>query len=820
VLRFARGFFEQIADAGFLDQYSGRIPFTQFRGFMSVHLRHEQRDSYIRYAKWWSSTLLAKHLKQECEQPSDPSWDLYCGTTGWLRLRLRNTVCFERLSNFRLLCSVQQLKRNFLPVGDDFVLASLLKHRKAMLRAPGLMNTGNILVEAWRRYRVWFDETEKKSLPVVDVPRMDVQKTSPENFVPAIERRMQAVLSSFQPTSPRLMQPSGSACFENSRSKGGASYAIAKKYWSDGPAAYLDSPHGELLMMDYHPTFGVKEIRGIPYPDLREVLRDTRHSLTETSTIVRFWDQEDPVVLDVATNDAENRKINCRVAAVLEPGKVRTVTAGEMLPYWVSRSFQKDIHSFLRSIPQFSLCGQPLEKWHLCFLDRLSSSYGHYQGMTVDGERTLWVSGDYSAATDMIDIRLTRACHQMAMRQLCSAFAGHMSDSQIIEVEKILNACIEPHLVSYPKHMVEQAVIEGKDLGVAEQQNGQLMGSTLSFPILCIVNFCVAWQALFPHIEDFRKVPILVNGDDILFRCRESQYRIWCEHIENAGFVKSVGKNFAHPNKIFINSQPWIARKRSDFENTKMCDFEYLPFFNTGLLHGQSKVAKRPACEGASGGTYQPAYSLQPEAVRGAQNQERAIRRFHSVHREHLRHCSADGFFAYHAPREFYGLGMIPSAKARFTRTQQIVCNVLFREHKRFARTGKLYIGDGHVQRPVHDLSRIQGERAIYRGCVVPPDRLKPNANGFSVLHEIEHSELNRSQDVILENDGASAMFSSAWGLRKRVLKHMKSLSEKVLVPYPEEKILLGFCQRPTRSCSVDLLNRMALERAGHNFIV
>jgi hypothetical protein len=824
VLRVARALFELLADAGHLDRWCGRIPTAQLLSFLHRH-SDENRNQYIKYVKWWSSTLLAKHLRNECEAPPAMDSDLYAGLSGSLRFLLRRSVVVDEgpqgLSYFRMLTSIQQLKRAFLPVDEDFVLDSLVKHKKAMMRPPGPMDSGTLLV------------VPKLCRSNPELSRITRVPAAPDVFVREVTARMRNVLAGFKPAAPRLMQPSGSACFESSRAKGGASQFLADAYFHEkNPATkdgeivdcfYFDEETGygaalpvslgairdntgELLAMDYMPHHGVKEIRGFPYPRLESVVSEITDRLFAYRQPVDFRRkifEQMSLPLDVMTKGPEENgpdNVNCRVAAVLEPGKVRTVTAGEARPYWVSRSFQKDIHSYIRQIPQFSLSGQPLERWHLKFLDRLAGEYGLFQGRTLDGERTVWVSGDYSGATDEIDIRLTRACHKLMMDRFRQS-NRELSSDLVEQYVLTLDSCIEPHVVSYPKNLVDDEPEEGApDLRPCRQLNGQLMGSTLSFPILCIVNFCVAWLALFPHVQDYRKIPILVNGDDILFRCRESQYTTWCDHIKNAGFRRSVGKNFAHVDKIFINSQPWIARKRSDFLETKLCEFEYLPFFNPGMLYGQSKVAKKPSVEGESGGTYQALYSLQPEAVSGAQNRERAVRRFNSIHREHLKHASANGFFSYHAPRELYGLGMVPTEKAQYTMTQRIVANILVRKGLELSKAGKLYIGDGHVSKPIHDLSRIQGRRMLYRGCIVPPEKIRSGiTSGFTVLQKLERRELGLTQDVITEQDGEKAMMSTAYDLARKLQRKLKRADESTRVPYPERLMERGFCQRPLR---------------------
>jgi len=639
----------------------------------------------------------------------------------------------------------------------------------------------------------------------------------PRQFVREVDIKMRKVLAGFQPKLPVMMQPSSSACFENGRSSGGASAYLAQKYSDLFESELSNAGRGILLMMDYTPTYGTKCIYGIPYPELSGLLTVANARLFAYQFQVLGNDERDYEVTkqrSLLVDDGPDN-VCCRVAGVKEPAKVRTVTAGEALPYWLTRSFQKDVHAYIRQIPQFSLCGQPLEAWHLKFLDRLSSEFGLFQGFTFDGERTVWVSGDYSAATDEIDIRLTRICHGIMMEKLMTSYEQQGCDPEtILKYRYILDACIEPHLVHYPHNyqaseelrtctLRPEDALLGRDmenLNPCVQQNGQLMGSTLSFPILCIVNFCVSWLALFPHVEDFRKIPILVNGDDILFRCRESQYAVWCDHVKNAGFRKSLGKNFAHEDKIFINSQPWVARKRSDFDVSGLCEFDYCPFFNTGLMHGQSKVASQMPIETDESQVFKALYTLQPEAVKGAQNRERAVRRFHSVNREHLRLVSANGFFSFHAAREFYGLGMVPSEKAQYTKFQRIIANVCIQSGLELSKQGKLYIGDGRCFRATHDLSRIQGRRMLYRGCLVPPESVKPPASGFTILKQIDQRELLWTQDVVTEGD--DAMFCSARALSGRLRKavsklRVESRGRGEILPYPERLMRSGFCQRP-----------------------
>lgn len=275
-------------------------------------------------------------------------------------------------------------------------------------------------------------------------------------------------------------------------------------------------------------------------------------------------------------------------------------------------------------------------------------------------------------------------------------------DDALEEYISMLNSVINPHIVTYPpdstigrygKDFETLCEKLGEDVGsriaydypplhehscqrtdcscvLMEpkgllQKNGQLMGSPLSFPYLCIINLAFSWDAAFPYIKDHRQVPIKVNGDDIIFRVSPEVYGHWCDAAFNAGFLLSVGKNFAHARFLYINSQPWQCIDRGDGKK----EFRYVRFFNQGLMNGQSKVGK------VSGEPFsdimKPTYALQVEAVDGASNYDQAIKEFHHRHKDHLNEVSCDGFFGYTVPTEYYGLGMRGLPTTVVTRIQR-----------------------------------------------------------------------------------------------------------------------------------------------------
>jgi hypothetical protein len=99
---------------------------------------------------------------------------------------------------------------------------------------------------------------------------------------------------------------------------------------------------------------------------------------------------------------------------------------------------------------------------------------------------------------------------------------------------------ISPHLLVYPKKSGIQPCL---------QKNGQLMGSLLSFPLLCLLNDCTAKSL------NLKPNQYLINGDDILMRTKPINYSGWKFYVQNFGLKLSIGKNYIHPEYGTVNSQ-------------------------------------------------------------------------------------------------------------------------------------------------------------------------------------------------------------------------------------------------------------------------
>jgi hypothetical protein len=364
---------------------------------------------------------------------------------------------------------------------------------------------------------------------------------------------------SFHPSRPRLVEASPAASWQAVRSEGGAREYIRKTLQSELSFSSL------LDMVEVSPGH-IEEIHGVYKPTLDEV---RSYACLGTSSV--------------------------KVSAVCEPLKVRLITKGDSFKYWFSRFYQKDLWSYLSRFPQFSLTNRPLDPTDLHrLLDRETKL-----GLDFPD----WVSGDYSAATDGLNLWFTK-----------NAFETSLCKTNYSDLDKdLLRDVLYEQEIHYPEPMVKKS--EGA-LSSFIQTNGQLMGSVLSFPILCTINLVCYWIALERYTErkiKMEDLPVLVNGDDILFRSNSQLYSLWIEETSRVGFSLSLGKNYVHPKVLTVNSQLY---------NFNGKDFKFLGYLNTGLLTGQSKLTGRDAARDA------PIWALYNETIPNSLIPERTHRRF------------------------------------------------------------------------------------------------------------------------------------------------------------------------------------------------
>jgi hypothetical protein len=243
----------------------------------------------------------------------------------------------------------------------------------------------------------------------------------------------------------------------------------------------------------------------------------------------------------------------CEAHAIAEPLKVRLITKNEPNT-WVLKPVQMALWRTLKKFPVFDLTNSP----------------------DIDLERLLnrgkyLVSGDYEAATDNfhLDIMAT------AVDTL-----SHYIPKSLVDWFKWEGG---QHKIHYPSWTGLDSIL---------QTRGQLMGSLLSFPILCLANFTTwarAWARVTGNkditywLKEGNKPPLFINGDDILFPVtglKDPLYHCWRAEATSIGLKPSVGKCYVSRQFGLINSQMILSYTAEKF----------LPVIRKGEIKQEYKI--------------------------------------------------------------------------------------------------------------------------------------------------------------------------------------------------------------------------------------
>jgi hypothetical protein len=255
-----------------------------------------------------------------------------------------------------------------------------------------------------------------------------------------------------------------------------------------------------------------------------------------------------------------------------EPLKVRVITKGPGALYTYLKPLQMFLHKRLRKVPCFHI-GGPIT---LKAMDDTFSTYGGASLKVYDkGEKynketnevyNNFLSLDYSDATN-------------EMYSWCSeAVIESLYQSGIIDtVYRDLS------LKAMTRHLIVRRDKEERITESAAQARGQLMGSILSFPILCIINVAICRTVLKldrPGIKSLGYDSFLVNGDDGVLRGSDKVQTIWEGISRICGLTPSIGKVYLSKDFCNMNSRSFI------FNDDR---FSMVPYINMGILSGQKR---------------------------------------------------------------------------------------------------------------------------------------------------------------------------------------------------------------------------------------
>lgn len=335
-------------------------------------------------------------------------------------------------------------------------------------------------------------------------------------------------------------------------------------------------------------------------------------------------------------------------APVLEPLKVRMVSAGPARLYYSLKRVQMDLHSALRSIPLFRLVGRPQSPTDL--MDIIPDDLAEYL-------EPRWLSADYKSATDNLSATLSREIMKKLLGssslgdRACLALGAHEVNYPPVSVPIQLGSWVvdsDGYLCYVDEKWISDNVRRPKDrelalsgkpfnytvrLLPAYQTNGQLMGSIVSFIILCLAN----GAALDLYQRDSKRKftfeqylrSALINGDDLLTVVDgDKELTRFKDLSGRLGLDLTIGKSYIHDTYANINStgyhhnltalQKYDLQRHDFFSEYQRSDSGtvhkvkpspvpkshdgrpgHLPtpveidFFNSGLYAGKHKVMER-----------------------------------------------------------------------------------------------------------------------------------------------------------------------------------------------------------------------------------
>jgi hypothetical protein len=587
-----RGFAVLLRHHGASDEILG-----EFERQLHAYLDSSENERiWLKRSKYALAFPLSKYLRNELPPPPDVVFRPSGKLRGWMKPRFN---AFNR-KNTHLWYSWLQIKRASLPASETFVDETYQEH---------------------------FIALSSEDNGDADVIRRIFEDRTFEELLISLRRRITDLFTQAAPF--ECTSPSSSACFESTRSQHGqaghlireSGLAIYRSKWykstgtcpteveryiAEGVANGASWTDEEIDRMKLD---GVEEVTILPSfgtrtPERSLLLSMTLYAIIEGkerlfNRVVETREPEGRVEWEIYHSSAQTFELPdledefchgqsvsigntkmlkgaplcATIQAVLEPFKVRVISKGEAQPYYAMKRLQRAIHTSMRNLSCFRPIGRPISPTDLIDLDIRARA---------DDE---WFSVDYSAATDGLSYK----------------YSGRILDFLIADLDErtrhIAREVLGPHELWYPTRELESAVQcecgkwqeeyrTGKPKFRGLQRNGQLMGSILSFPILCLANLGVYLlvnqesQRWWSGRDRLRHV--LVNGDDMLYRAHPS---IWEKHVEigkAVGLKMSVGKAYHHGVYANINSTSY---------HKKVGDTPWkIGYLNCGLYFGQHKI--------------------------------------------------------------------------------------------------------------------------------------------------------------------------------------------------------------------------------------
>lgn len=340
------------------------------------------------------------------------------------------------------------------------------------------------------------------------------EKDVPADFILTLNGCVDEIFS--HPPPPTKFLPSGSACLQATSNEGGALSLFGKFQY---PSEELNQSLGRLRALQY----SIEQWRTSWYSYACE------NACTDMETFAIEY--EDRFIVDI-----HPLALEVKIVPLAEPAKFRIISKGDGYLYSALQPLQGQLISCWKNSNYSTMAQQNLEE--------LVRSLDH-------PDLPLWCSGDYEAATDLI--------RKMAAMLIFKRLEGKVAFKDVWAAAWSFQyaRCVYP------------------DGTGADAFESQLMGHPLSFPLLCTINLAGYRTAIKRWVRDSAGAEkrrrsrlgsimwnnVIVNGDDILFKCEKDFLPFFYQAASDVGLIISIGKNFISRDMCMINSQ--VFKKQS-----------------------------------------------------------------------------------------------------------------------------------------------------------------------------------------------------------------------------------------------------------------
>jgi len=322
----------------------------------------------------------------------------------------------------------------------------------------------------------------------------------------------------------------------------------------------------------------------------------------DVTRLNELWDKEIyPNLLEQAMVEPPNTV----VIGLAEPLKVRNITAGPPITYTALKPMQKWLWKSLRKNSVFQLIGTPVTE------DIVAKQLG------VLGEDEEFISGDYKASTDNLHSWVSETLLDelfIILRENNEDEDEGGTPSEWLDMlEVLMKRALTGHRILDPKRMMwyRKGVENLPASWFKDQKEGQLMGSVISFPFLCMANAALCrWAMEISSGKNFKIVdrpisgyelaPLLVNGDDCVKKGKVGVlFPNWKQVTAFGGLESSVGKTFNAKEFLQINSEQFeyqVPGWELVSGMTPEAIYKKLKYVNLGLVYAQKKDGRRGKC--------------------------------------------------------------------------------------------------------------------------------------------------------------------------------------------------------------------------------